>query len=77
MRTHTHTWHSPVQVGEDRPGLDPKVPAGQLVHDDAPAREYVPDGQMDAVGDVEKAGQAYPAVHGPVQLEFNSPVALP
>ncbi len=53
------------------------MPAGQLVHDDAPAREYVPAGQMDAVGDVEKAGQAYPAVHGPVQLEFNSPVALP
>ncbi len=33
---------APVQVGEDRPLLLPKRPAGHAVQDDAPARLYCP-----------------------------------
>ena len=64
----------PVQDGLARPAVDPYSPAVQLVHAEAPEREYVPGGQMFA-GGVEvtvPAGQAYPALQFPEQEAFGS-----
>jgi hypothetical protein len=43
----------------------------------APAREYCPATHPVCVGDVDPAGQAYPAVHGPVHVDTVSPVVDP
>jgi hypothetical protein len=53
------------------------VPGGQGLQDPAPARAYVPAGQMDAVELVDPAGQAYPDVQGPVQAAVVRPVVAP
>jgi hypothetical protein len=54
------------------------VPAGQAVQAQAPAREYWPAGQAGVgVADVEPAGQAYPAVHGPLHAAVVRPVVAP
>ncbi len=45
------------------------MPAGQGVHADAPAKEYCPTGQMEAVADVDPAGQVYPAEQSPEQVD--------
>ncbi len=67
----------PLHEEVDRPCVAPYSPTGQAVHDAAPPVEYCPVGQMDAVGNVDPAGQAYPAVHGPVQAAVVRPVVAP
>jgi hypothetical protein len=59
------------------PDVAPKVPAGQAVQEPAPAREYVPAGQMDAVGDVDPEPQAYPAGHVPLHVATSMPATAP
>jgi hypothetical protein len=61
-----HTYpgeHAPLHAGELEAGTLPKVPAGQLLHEDAPAKLYWPTGHADAVADVDPAGHAYPGLH--------------
>ncbi len=45
------------------------MPLGQFVHVPAPARLYVPGPHCIAVGVVDPAGHAYPAVHVPLHRE--------
>ena len=60
----------PLQAAAVKPGLLPYRPALQLVHIPAPPSEYWPAGQMDAVGVVDPAGQAYPALQMPVHDDW-------
>ncbi len=53
------------------------MPAGQGVQAPAPAREYCPAVQADWVADVLPAGQAYPAVQAPTQVDAVCPPRLP
>ena len=46
-------------------GVAPYRPALQLLHTPAPAREYVPAGQLTAVELVDPAGHTYPALQLP------------
>jgi hypothetical protein len=69
--------HWPEQAPDGRPVAAPKVPAGQSVQAPAPAREYCPTGQMEAVADVDPAGQAYPAVHAPLHVDDVRPGVAP
>ena len=57
----------PLHAADGRPAVDPYTPAGQSVHDPAPANEYLPDGQTDAEEFVDPAAHAYPALHTPLQ----------
>ena len=67
----------PVHAAVVRPAVEPYRPAGQSVQEPAPAREYLPATHWDAVPVVDPAGQAYPAVHGPVQVLLARALALP
>ncbi len=67
----------PLHTADVKPVLAPKLPAGHGVQDPAPAREYCPAGQMDAVGDVDPATHAYPAVQLPEQDAVVRPVEAP
>ena len=67
----------PVHVADGKPAVDPYTPAGQSVHDPAPATEYLPAGQMDAEEFVDPAAQAYPALHAPSQLAVHRPLTDP
>ncbi len=49
-------WQGPVHRADDRPGLDPNLPAGQLVQDAAPPVLYVPGLQGVAVSVTDPAG---------------------
>ncbi len=53
------------------------MPAGQGLQEPAPAREYVPAGQMEGVGVVDPEAHAYPAVHSPEQVELVKPDVAP
>jgi hypothetical protein len=57
--------HGPLQAGVVRPTLSPYVPTGHSTQLADPAVLYRPTGHSTAVGDVEPAGQAYPAVQFP------------
>ena len=46
-------------------------------HADAPAREYCPTAQLDAVPLVDPAGHAYPAVQPPEHADEDRPVVSP
>ena len=63
----------PVQAAEGRPLVAPYVPPGQSVQTAAPAWEYVPAGQTDAVALVDPAAHAYPAVQFPVHDDAARP----
>jgi hypothetical protein len=52
-----------------RPVADPNRPGGHNVQVAAAAREYCPAGHTLAVADVDPAGQLYPALQGPLQVE--------
>jgi hypothetical protein len=67
----------PVHAAVGRAVVLPYVPAGQAVQDDAPAREYCPTGHAAAVGDMDPAGQTYPAVHSPLHMDVARPVVDP
>ncbi len=67
----------PLHAADGRPAVDPYTPAGQSVHDPAPANEYRPAGQMDAVELTDPATHAYPALHAPSQLDDWYPVPDP
>jgi hypothetical protein len=69
--------HGPVHKALLSPVAEPYNPALQNVHDPAPSKLYDPVGHIDAVGDVEPAGQLYPAVHGPEQVAAVKPVIEP
>jgi hypothetical protein len=60
-----------------RPATLPYSPAPHCVHAPAPPSEYVPATHCTAVADVEPAGHAYPAAHGPLQDADVAPVLLP
>jgi hypothetical protein len=57
----------PEQTAVASAEVAPYKPAGQSVHDPSPIRLYLPVEQLVTVGEMEPAGQAYPALHGPVQ----------
>ncbi len=57
--------HCPLQAAVVRPAVDPNRPAAQSVQVLAPARAYCPAAHCTAVGDVDPAGHAYPAVQLP------------
>lgn len=69
--------HSPEHDADVRPADDPKVPAGQLLHDPDPATENLPAGHCTAVADVDPATHTYPALHSPLHAADVSPVILP
>ncbi len=69
-------WQAPVQAAVVNLGSDPNLPAGQSVHDSAPLKLYVPAEHL-AVGNRLPAGQLYPAVQGPVQLDDVWPADKP
>jgi hypothetical protein len=60
----------PLQLMVGMADTAPYRPALQLVHTLAPGRLYLPAGHRIAVALVEAAGQAYPALHSPLQLAF-------
>ena len=53
------------------------MPTGQGLQAPAPAKEYVPAGQMEDVAVEDPAGQVYPAVHSPEQDAVVRPVEAP
>ncbi len=67
----------PLHAADGRPAVDPYTPAGQSVHDPAPANEYFPAGQTDAVEFVDPTAHAYPALHAPSQLAVHRPLTDP
>jgi hypothetical protein len=67
----------PLQAAEPNAAVAPYRPAAHWVQEPAPAREYWPAAHGVAVADVDPAGQAYPAVHGPEQVAAVSPAASP
>ncbi len=67
----------PLQDAVVSPRESPYRPAGQSVHTPAPARLYLPAGQMEAVADTLPSGQAYPGWHGPLHAAVVRPEALP
>ncbi len=67
----------PVQDAVGRPGVAPYNPAAQSVQLLDPDREYRPDGHIAAVGDVEPAMHAYPALQFPVHRGVVDPLADP
>ena len=69
--------HGPLQAAVVSPAALPYRPALQLVHSPAPAREYWPAGHSNVVGDVDPAGHAYPAAHGPSHVDTFHPDELP
>jgi hypothetical protein len=69
--------HRPLHDATLMPGSEPYRPALQLVQTPAPPTLYVPTGQTIAVALLEAAGQAYPAVQGPLQAAVGSPVVPP
>ena len=48
-----------------------------MLHPLEPATLYFPAGHTAAVGDVDPAGHAYPALHGPLHDDDCSPLVLP
>ncbi len=70
------TAHGPVQAGDDKPMVLPKVPAGHAVHDSAPGGLYRPAGHS-AVQAARTRPLAFPkrpaahAVHVPAPLVLN------
>ncbi len=69
--------HCPAHDAVDRPSASPYKPAAHCVHDPAPAKLYVPSGQIDAVEFEDPAGHSYPALHSPVHDADVSPIVLP
>ena len=69
--------HSPEHDAVSRPGVSPKVPAGQSTGAAAPASQYDPGGQTTAVAFVEPDGQNQPAAHGPAHVALNCPGESP
>ncbi len=67
----------PLHAAVLRPTADTlnHLPAGQSLHDPAPARLYLPAGHTDAVALVDPAGQEYPAVQGPLHAAELRPTA--
>jgi hypothetical protein len=68
---------APVQVATAMGAVAPNHPAGQSMHNDAPARLYRPRAHRVAVGDTDPAGQEYPAVQLPEQAAVVSPATAP
>ena len=56
----------PLHAADGRAPVDPKVPPGQATQAPNPGRLYVPATHATAVGLVEPAGHAYPALQLPV-----------
>ena len=67
----------PVQAAVGSPLTAPYRPALQLVHVPAPVKLYLPGGQMLAVGVVDPAAQAYPAVQFPLHADEFRPDTAP
>ena len=61
--------HSPLHDGLVSPGAPPYTPAGHGVQDPDAAPLYVLMGHCIAVGWVDPGGHAYPAGHGPLQVD--------
>jgi hypothetical protein len=66
-----------VHAAEVRASVLPYTPEGQGTHTPTPPTLYVPGVQADGVGEVDPAGHAYPAVHGPLQAGDATFDALP
>jgi hypothetical protein len=67
----------PEQAAVAMAGVPPYWPAAHKVHTSVVPRLYVPAGHWDWAPDVDPAGQAYPAVHGPEQVVEVRPGADP
>ncbi len=76
----THAYpavQDPVHAAVVRPVVDPNRPGVHGVQRPDPATAYCPAMHMRAVGDVEPAIHAYPAVQFPVHVGTDSPVVDP
>ena len=69
--------HGPVHDDDVSPMELPYKPAAHGVQLPDPATLYDPTAHCTAVGDVEPAGQAYPAGHTSLQFDDVRPVVLP
>ena len=69
--------HSPLHADVFMATIAPNRPATQFVHANCPSSLYVPEEHIEAVATMDPAEQAYPARHGPLQLDDISPEALP
>jgi hypothetical protein len=69
--------HGPEHDGDVAAGLLPYVPAGHMLQAKAPSKLYLPVGHCDAVGLLDPATQAYPALQGPEQLGETCPAVAP
>jgi hypothetical protein len=67
----------PLHKGPVAPSTAPNRPAGHDVHTAAPAREYSPGLHMAAVGAVDPAAHAYPALHSPLHRGSDRPATAP
>jgi hypothetical protein len=67
----------PLHADVVKPAAEPNRPATQSVQDPEPATEYLPAGHWLAVALVDPAGQAYPALHGPIHWAEVCAAALP
>jgi hypothetical protein len=67
----------PLHAGDDSPCSAPNRPAAHKMHDAAPASEYLPAAQTDAVALVDPSAQAYPAAQLPLHAADGSPGTAP
>ena len=63
--------HAPLHADVVKPVVFPNLPAAHAMHDPEPVVLYCPVAHIAAVELVDPAGQAYPAVQGPVQAAVN------
>jgi hypothetical protein len=67
----------PLQAEVDSPAVAPNAPGGHSVQAPAPLTLYVPGLHRTATALVLLAGQAYPAVHSPLQAAVGNPAVAP
>jgi hypothetical protein len=67
----------PEHDGDDIAEELPYEPAGQSMHTDAPAKEYLPAPHATAVGDVDPAAQMWPPMHAAVHCDDVLPLVEP
>ncbi len=72
-----HRYPTPQGSGAGEPPPGQADRAGQLAQVPAPPKLYSPGGHSTAVALVEPAGQAYPAVHSPLQVSADAATAAP
>ncbi len=69
--------HAAVHAADVSPVPFPNRPGGQSTHSPAPDRLYWPTPHIDAVGLVDPAAHAYPALQFPLHVSIDMPVVDP